>query len=150
MNLVLDDAEEVYIAKPGKEAKARQDLGEWLDSAFDIRYCDGACGEGLAGEGACVWAWRGRDLTLHPRMRCSTPSPPRPDEREEQQLQSAAIYLSVHSSTHSLINLSISEQPTFLSPGFSTTTLTYDPRPRSSLFCLHSAEMSLTPQDVSF
>lgn len=29
MNLVLDDAEEVYIAKAGKETKARQDLGEW-------------------------------------------------------------------------------------------------------------------------
>ena len=32
MNLVLDDAEEVYIAKSGKETKARQDLGKWLVS----------------------------------------------------------------------------------------------------------------------
>jgi small nuclear ribonucleoprotein (snRNP)-like protein len=29
MNLVLDDAEEVYIEKSGKETKARQDLGKW-------------------------------------------------------------------------------------------------------------------------
>lgn len=28
MNLVLDDAEEVYIEKEGKEVKPRQDLGE--------------------------------------------------------------------------------------------------------------------------
>jgi len=28
MNLVLDDAEEVYIEKSGKETKARQDLGK--------------------------------------------------------------------------------------------------------------------------
>lgn len=33
MNLVLDDAEEVYVEKAGKETKARQDLGE---SAFQI------------------------------------------------------------------------------------------------------------------
>jgi small nuclear ribonucleoprotein (snRNP)-like protein len=32
MNLVLDDAEEVYIEKSGKETKARQDLGKWLVS----------------------------------------------------------------------------------------------------------------------
>jgi small nuclear ribonucleoprotein (snRNP)-like protein len=28
MNLVLDDAEEVYVEKAGKEAKPRQDLGK--------------------------------------------------------------------------------------------------------------------------
>ena len=28
MNLVLDDAEEVYIEKSGRETKARQDLGK--------------------------------------------------------------------------------------------------------------------------
>ena len=28
MNLVLDDAEEVYIEKEGKEVKPRQDLGQ--------------------------------------------------------------------------------------------------------------------------
>jgi len=30
MNLVLDDAEEVYIEKSGKETKARQDLGTFI------------------------------------------------------------------------------------------------------------------------
>jgi small nuclear ribonucleoprotein (snRNP)-like protein len=30
MNLVLDDAEEVYIEKSGKETKARQDLGKYF------------------------------------------------------------------------------------------------------------------------
>jgi small nuclear ribonucleoprotein (snRNP)-like protein len=39
MNLVLDDAEEVYIEKSGKETKARQDLGKSSRSCL----IDGEC-----------------------------------------------------------------------------------------------------------
>lgn len=37
MNLVLDDAEEVYVEKAGKEAKPRQDLGKSLLPLHNIR-----------------------------------------------------------------------------------------------------------------
>ena len=49
MNLVLDDAEEVYIEKSGKETKARQDLGKSLVSLG---------GGGRRKEG-CFWCWSG-------------------------------------------------------------------------------------------
>jgi small nuclear ribonucleoprotein E len=37
MNVVLDDAEEVYdcSAKPGKEVKPRRELGEWTTSDWE-------------------------------------------------------------------------------------------------------------------
>ena len=34
MNVVLDDAEEVYSEKSGKEVKARRELGEWNSPPF--------------------------------------------------------------------------------------------------------------------
>lgn len=37
MNLVLDDAEEVYIEKAGKEVKPRQDLGKWGADTWKCR-----------------------------------------------------------------------------------------------------------------
>jgi len=48
MNLVLDDAEEVYFEKSGKETKARQDLGKWLVSLGGGR---------RRAEGRCWWGW---------------------------------------------------------------------------------------------
>ena len=48
MNLVLDDAEEVYIEKSGKETKARQDLGKWL-SHFEVEGGEKKVGVGVGG-----------------------------------------------------------------------------------------------------
>jgi hypothetical protein len=50
MNLVLDDAEEVYIEKSGKETKARQDLGKWLVS---LRGVGGGERRGKRSGGGC-------------------------------------------------------------------------------------------------